>query len=54
MAELYVSQIVKLHGTPISIVSDKDSRFVSRFWATLKEAMETKFHFSLAYHPQTD
>ncbi|PHQ13462.1 hypothetical protein CCE07_035070, partial [Bacillus thuringiensis] len=35
LAELYVSQIVRLHGVPISIVSDRDPRFTSRFWKKL-------------------
>ena len=54
LVELYVSQIVRLHGVPISIVSDRDSRFTSRFWRKLQEALGTKLHFSTAFHPQTD
>ena len=54
LAELYVSQIVRLHGVPISIVSDRVPRFTSRFWKKLQEALGTKLHFSTAFHPQTD
>ena len=42
------------HGQPVSITSDRDSWFVSRFWKTLHESMGTRLHFSRVYHPQTD
>ncbi|CAJ2642459.1 unnamed protein product [Trifolium pratense] len=54
LAEIYVEQIVKLHGIPSSIVSDRDPRFTSRFWESLQEALGTKLRLSSAYHPQTD
>ncbi|MCH89977.1 retrotransposon protein, partial [Trifolium medium] len=54
LAEIYVDQIVRLHGIPSSIVSDRDPRFTSRFWESLQEAVGTKLRTSSAYHPQTD
>ncbi|CAJ2642088.1 unnamed protein product [Trifolium pratense] len=54
LAEIYVEQIVKLHGIPSIIVSDRDPRFTSRFWESLQEALGTKLRLSSAYHPQTD
>ena len=54
LAQLYVDDIVRLHGVPISIVSVRDPRFTSRFWSKLQDAMGTRFHFSTAFHPQTD
>ncbi|KAL0294537.1 UNVERIFIED_CONTAM: Transposon Ty3-G Gag-Pol polyprotein [Sesamum calycinum] len=54
LAELYVSEIVRLHGIPTSIVSDRDPRFTSHFWGSLQRALGTKLHFSTAFHPQTD
>ncbi|CAJ2661699.1 unnamed protein product [Trifolium pratense] len=54
LAEIYVEQIVKLHGIPSSIVSDRDPRFTSRFWESLQEALGNKLRLSSAYHPQTD
>ena len=53
-AELYVQEIVRLHGVPVSIVSDRDSRLTSHFWKSLQAAMGTNLDFSTAFHPQTD
>jgi len=41
LAEIYIEQIVKLHGVPSSIVSDRDPRFTSRFWESLQKALGT-------------
>ncbi|GKF12762.1 putative reverse transcriptase domain-containing protein, partial [Tanacetum coccineum] len=41
-------------GVPISIISDRDSRFTSRFWQSMQEALGTRLNMSTAYHPQTD
>ena len=54
LAELYVRKIVRLHGIPISIISDRDSRFTSTFWRSVQKAMGTKLKFSTVFHPQTD
>ena len=54
LAKLYVKDIFRLHGAPITIVSDRDPRFTSRFWPSLQNAMGTKLNFSTAFHPQTD
>ena len=54
LAELYISEIVRLHGIPISIISDRDLRFTLRFWGKLQEALGTLLNFSTAFHPQTD
>ena len=54
LAKRYVDEIVRLHGVPLSIVSDRDQRFTSRFWGSLQQALGTKLHFSTAFHPQTN
>ena len=54
LAELYIKEIVRLHGIPISIISDRDPRLTSRFLGKLQEAMGTRLNFSTAFHPQTD
>ena len=41
IAELYIKEIVRLHGIPISIISDRDPRFTSRFWGKLLGALGT-------------
>ena len=54
MARLYIDEIVKLHGVLVTIVSDRDPRFTSRFWPRLQKALGTTLHFNIAFHPQTD
>ena len=53
-AQLYVDKIVRFHGVPVSIISDRDPRFTSRFWPSLQTALGTCLHFSTAFHSQTD
>ena len=53
-ATLYVQEIVTLHGALVSIVSDRDPRFTSKFWPSLQQAMGTTLKFSTAFHPQID
>ncbi|GKE77941.1 putative reverse transcriptase domain-containing protein, partial [Tanacetum coccineum] len=54
LARLYLNEIVARHGVPISIISDRDSHFTSRFWQSMQEALGTRLDMSTAYHPQTD
>ena len=53
LAELFVDEIVRLHGVPLSIVSDRDPRFTLRFWKELQSALGTRLNFSTTFHPQT-
>jgi transposase InsO family protein len=54
LVELYMSQIVCLHGVPKKIVSDRGTQFTYHFLQQLHEALGTHLKFSSAYHPQTD
>ncbi|GKA33459.1 putative reverse transcriptase domain-containing protein, partial [Tanacetum coccineum] len=54
LARLYLKEIVSRHGIPISIISDRDSRFTSRFWQSMQEGLGTRLDMSTAYHPRTN
>jgi hypothetical protein len=53
-AEIYLNRILCLHGVPKTIISDRGTQFVARFWEHLKASLGTKLIQSSAYHPQTD
>lgn len=54
VAQLFFREIYRLHGLPLSIVSDRDSRILSHFWRSLWKLLCTSFDMSSAYHPQSD
>jgi hypothetical protein len=54
VAQVFLDNIVKLHGTPKSLVSDRDEVFTSLFWKSLFQALGIKLALTTAYHPQTD
>ena len=51
LCRLYIREIVRLHGVPVSIVSDRDSRFTAHFWKNFQKAMGTRLTLSTAFHP---
>ncbi|GKA33206.1 putative reverse transcriptase domain-containing protein [Tanacetum coccineum] len=54
LTRLYIKEIISRHGVPISIISDRDSHFTSRFWQSMQNALGTQLDMSTAYHPETD
>jgi transposase InsO family protein len=53
-AEKYIVEIIRLHGIPKTIVSDRGSQFTAHFWEHLHKSMGTRLVHSTTYHPQTD
>ena len=51
VAKIFFKEIVRLHGLPRSIISDRDSKFVRYFWKTLWKKMGTELKFSSTFHP---
>jgi hypothetical protein len=54
IAQIFFDTVVKLHGLPRAIISDRDPKFTSLFWKSLFQRLGTKIKMSTAYHPQTD
>ena len=54
LANIYINEVVWLHGILVSIVSDRDPKFTSRLWPSIQLALGTRLDISTAFHPQTD
>ncbi|KAM0014322.1 putative nucleotidyltransferase, Ribonuclease H [Helianthus debilis subsp. tardiflorus] len=54
VATAFINEIIRLHGVPLTIVTDRDPRFMTDFWKELHRVNGTTLKFSTAYHPQTD
>ena len=54
LADKYMREVLWLHVVPVSIVSDRNTRFRSHFWESLQESLETRLKFNTSYHLETD
>ncbi|GJY85641.1 putative reverse transcriptase domain-containing protein [Tanacetum coccineum] len=54
LTRLYIKEIISRHKVTISIISDRDSHFTSRFWQSMQNALGTQLDTSTTYHPKTD
>jgi hypothetical protein len=54
VAQAFFSDIVRLHGVPQSMVSDREPVFMPNFWRELMRLLGTKLHMTTAFHPQSD
>jgi len=54
LALTFVKEIWHLHGLPESIVSDRDTRFTSKYWTSLMQLLQVKLNLSTAFHPESD
>ena len=54
IAPIYMREIVRLHGVPKTIISDRDAKFVSKFWESLQSVLGPQLRLSTSCHPQTD
>ncbi|GKB51425.1 putative reverse transcriptase domain-containing protein [Tanacetum coccineum] len=54
LTRLYMKEVVMRHGIPVSIICDRDGRFMSNIWRAFQKALGTRLDMSTAYHPQTD
>ena len=54
LGKVFLTRIVCLHGVPRTIVSDRGTRFTSKFWNQLRHTLGTRLEFSIAFHPQID
>lgn len=54
VAQVFINEIIRFHGVPKKIISDRDSQSTSRFWTCMQSALGTQLNLSTSYHPETD
>ena len=52
--KFYINEIVRLHGVPLSIISDRGPQFTRHFWKSFQKGLSTQVNLSTTFHPQTD
>ena len=53
-AKIYLTEIVRLHGVPLSMILDKGPQFTSHLWKSFQKGLGTQVNLSASFHPQTD
>ena len=51
---LYIQEVVRLHGVPLSIISDRGAQFITQFLKSFQKGLVLKMNLSTTFHPQTD
>ena len=51
LCQLYIREIIRLHGVPVSIISDRDPRLTTHFWKSFQNAMGTQLTMCTTFHP---
>ena len=54
LAQLYIDNVLRLHGVPSRIILERGTQFIACFWKSLHKALGTRLDYSSAYHPQID
>jgi hypothetical protein len=54
VVDIYMREVARLHGIPKTIVSDRDPKFISKFWRGLFKGFKTNLNFNTTYHPESD
>src|SRR5688572_14017728 len=54
LAKIYLKEIMKLHGAPRSIISNRGTQFTSHYWKSFERALGTKVKLSTDFHPRMD
>lgn len=54
LIKIYILEIVRSHGIPVLVTSERDPKFNPRYWASFQQTMDTKLSFSTIFHLQTD